>query len=299
MTLTQLVPATAVLTDNGLSFEESDGLPRTLAHGLLYVRYPQSCDFDPGVKFARSYYLDADPGDADPFRGYRVRPLDGTQLGYSDPSADQVELFQLELPLWRRYLPPELATLLHNMNDVAKHVLFAICDAVGVREEHHDQIALGVSKDEALQYCIFNHYRRVRSSSVGFTAHKDSGFITVLYTTEAGLETLEDDRWLDVVPRPRHFTVVLGHSLEVLTANLARPARASYHRVRSGQGDAPDRFSFGVYVGPHFEQDLYQYDCQGNLDVHMSFLDFQKIKAEEMQFEFHPKLSVAAGAGLG
>jgi hypothetical protein len=78
---------------------------------------------------------------------------------------------------------------------------------------------------------------------------------------------------------------------------MARPAAASYHRVRpmAPRPDRRDRTSFGVYIGPHFDQDLNQYDENGNLTRYQSFMSFQRQKAAEMGYEFHPALANAGG----
>jgi hypothetical protein len=281
---------TASLAVDRLRFDDGDGVARALHHGIFYLRHPEQCDFAPGIEFAQNYYLPDEKG-INPYRGYHLRELPQTKLGYSDPSDDQVELFQLEAQLWRSSLPSALAELLWQLNRIAKVALHEMFDAVNVAQEHRDRIADGLSRDEALQYCLFNHYRSCRSSTFGFTAHKDSGFITLLHTTEEGLETLEDGIWYDVPPSPGCFTIVLGHAFEVLTANKDVKVNGSYHRVREGANlleNRPDRHSFGVYLGPKFEQDLYQYSKQGELTRHMSFIDFQKQKAAEMGYEFHP-----------
>lgn len=273
-----------------LYFDNDKDLCKALGHGLFYLQYPPGLDFSPGIRFASHYYLSDEDG-KDPYSGYQQRELSGTRLGYSDPSDDQVELFQLEANLWARHLPSEVSDMLWEMNRIAKVALHAMFDACEVPEGDRDKVAEGLSRDEALQYCLFNHYRSRRNKSPGFTAHKDSGFITLLHTTEEGLETLEEGTWYDVPPLPGCFTVVLGHSFEVLTAKREPRVNASYHRVRDGQNfesGRPDRQSFGVYIGPRFEQDLFEYSESGVLKQHMSFMEFQRQKAAQMGYEFHP-----------
>ncbi|WP_201022437.1 2OG-Fe(II) oxygenase family protein [Pseudomonas aeruginosa] len=151
-----------------------------------------------------------------------------------------------------------------------------------------------MSSNQALQYCIFNHFRADSAHPVGLTAHKDSGFTTLLYTTEPGLESLENGSWIPFDPMPGHFTLVLGHSFELLTEKSATPVQASYHRVRrmEPQERKADRFTFGSYIGPRWDQDLYQISGETVKPV-QSFLEFQKRKAAEMGYEFHPKVETA------
>lgn len=283
------------LVRGSLEFENHEDVRRAIDHGLFYLKYPAGVDFAPGVRFATNYYLDDEEG-SDPYRCYHQRQLSGTRLGYSDPSDDQVELFQLEANLWARHLPSAVSDMLWDMNRIAKIALYAMFDFCEVPESDRDKVAEGLSRDEALQYCLFNHYRSGRSRSPGFTAHKDSGFITLLHTTEEGLETLDEGTWLDVPPLPGFFTVVLGHSFEILTAKREPRVNASYHRVREvlhSKSNRPDRYSFGVYIGPKFEQDLFEYSACGVLQRHMSFMEFQRQKAAQMGYEFHPLLDVS------
>lgn len=53
-----------------------------------------------------------------------------------------------------------------------------------------------------------------------------------------------------------------------------------------------DRFTFGSYIGPRWDQDLYQISGETVKPV-QSFLEFQKRKAAEMGYEFHPKVETA------
>ena len=111
--------------------------------------------------------------------------------------------------------------------------------------------------------------------------------------TEPGFESFENGEWIPFDPLEGHFTVVLGHSFEMLTANLPKPVHASYHRVRKMEArpaGKAERFTFGVYIGPTWDQDLYQYNSDGDLVAKQSFLDFQKAKAADMAYEFHPKV---------
>ncbi|MEW3673644.1 hypothetical protein QOZ77_31030, partial [Pseudomonas aeruginosa] len=87
---------------------------------------------------------------------------------------------------------------------------------------------------------------------------------------------------------------VLGHSFELLTEKSATPVQASYHRVRrmEPQERKADRFTFGSYIGPRWDQDLYQISGETVKPV-QSFLEFQKRKAAEMGYEFHPKVETA------
>lgn len=289
--------ARAEIRDGALQFESPDGWADALARGLFYLKAPAGLDYAAGVRFCDSYHLPRTGGPDDAYRGFRDAPLEGSALGYSSAGNDQVERVQLELRLWERYLPPELPPLLHPLNQVARTIVHAFFARCGVQPGDIAQITGGMDTDDALQYCIFNNYASSMAADLGFTPHKDSGFITIMYSTEPGLEALEGERWVSVDPVPGYLTVLHGDSIEVLTARLPTRAAAAYHRVRhmDRARTIPDRTSFGVYIGPRFEQDLYQYDESGALVPLQSFMSFQRNKAAEMGYEFHPALANAAG----
>jgi hypothetical protein len=289
--------ARAEIRDGALEFETPDGDQDALSRGVFYLKLPTGVDYAPGVRLCESYHLARTGGEDDRYRGLRDAAFDGSVLGYSSAGNDQVERVQLELRLWPRYLPAETLPALHQLNQLARaaiHGLFARC---GVDPAHVAQITGGMDRDEALQYCIFNNYASRTVAADGFTPHKDSGFITIMYSTEPGLEALERGAWVPVDPLPGYLTAIAGHALEILTARMRRPAAASHHRVRpmTPEPGRKDRTSFGVYIGPRFEQDLYQYDAHGALTRFQSFMSFQRQKAAEMGYAFHPALASAEG----
>lgn len=295
--MTTLLPA-ATLVGEELRFADDDGLDRARRHGAFYLKQPEDLDFGPGIRLAQNYYLDPDGGPDDAYRGYRNRDLGKSLMGYSQTGHDQDELLQIESWLWAEYVPETVGDLLWVINDLSRRALSGLFALLDVPLEGVDTITGGMSTNNALQYCIFNHYISTVGHPVGLTAHKDSGFVTTLYTTEAGLESLENNEWVPFDPLEGYFTVVLGHSLEVLTARTALPVSASYHRVRGmtpRTAGKPDRFTFGSYIGPRWDQYLYQYSPEGILEPVEPFLAFQKRKAAEMAYEFHPRVEQALG----
>lgn len=283
--------ARAEIRDGALHFESDEGWADALARGVFYLRAPQGLDYEAGARFCHSYHLPRQGGADDAYRGFREAKLEGSVLGYSSAGNDQVERVQLEIGLWERYLPAALPPLLHPLNQMARTIVNAFFARCGVHLDDVARITGGMDTNEALQYCIFNNYASSSAADVGFTPHKDSGFITIMCSTEPGLEALEEGSWVSVDPVPGYLTVLHGDSIEVLTARLPTRAAAVYHRVRHMErARSADRVSFGVYIGPRFEQDLYQYDDAGRLVALQSFMSFQRNKAVEMGYEFHPAL---------
>jgi hypothetical protein len=280
----------AELKNEKLIFESPEGFDEALKEGVFYIRIPEDFNYGAANKFATSYYLPKNGVD-DEYKGFKDVEFKESILGYSSPN-DQVELLQLEAKLWHKYLPDGITSMLNQMNNISKIILKEVCDMIGVKSKDLDKITGGIDQDNALQYCIFNHYRSTKDA-IGFTAHKDSGFITTLYSIEPGLEAFKNGQWYPIDPIPGYFTINLGHSFEILSAKMSKPIHAVYHRVRKTENiskNMPDRFSIGSYIGPRFDMDLYQYQHDGKLEFYQSFMDFQIAKAKEMNYEFHPNV---------
>lgn len=272
-----------------LVFQEKGGFDKAIKEGVFYIKIPQNFDYEAANKFANSYHLPKN-GTDDKYKGFKDVEFKESILGYSSPN-DQVELLQLETKLWSKYLPSDVSELLNQMNNISKIILKEICSKIGVKNEDLDKITGGMDNDNGLQYCIFNHYRSSKNT-IGFTAHKDSGFITTLYSIEPGLEAFKAGNWYPIDPIPGYFTINLGHSLEILSQKMSQPIHAVYHRVRKTENvskNIPDRFSIGSYIGPRFDMNLYQYN-NGELEFYQTFMDFQIAKAKEMNYEFHPNV---------
>ncbi|MDO7925198.1 2OG-Fe(II) oxygenase family protein [Pseudomonas sp. KFB-139] len=290
--MSNILPSARML-DGTLHFNEKNGFDLARKLGAFHLEHPRGLDFSAGIALAQNYYfdLDSDSRGDNEYRGFRQRDLGKSLLGYSHTGNDQDELLQIECGLWREYFPDAVADLLWAMNDLNRMVLAQLFKQVGIEEKYFDQITGGMSSNDALQYCIFNHFRSNAVHPLGLTAHKDSGFTTLLYTTEPGLESLENGSWIPFDPLAGHFTMVLGHSFELLMEKSSTPVQASYHRVRKIETHAlkADRFTFGSYIGPRWDQDLYQFS-EGRVRPVQSFIEFQKQKAAEMGYEFHPKV---------
>jgi len=95
----------------------------------------------------------------------------------------------------------------------------------------------------------FNHFRSTKDTR-GSKFHRDSGWVTVLRSTEPGLLALIDGELRSVDPVPGYFIVNFGSSLEVLTERLPAPVRANVHGVahtRRAPG-TPDRTSYAIFL---------------------------------------------------
>lgn len=291
-------PPQGHIVDGRLHLDAERDWEQLLSRGLVRLAIPAQIAVGEGVRFCEEFHRPRQGDDADLYRGFRERSLEGSVLGYSDAGNDQCERVQLELKLWGDYLPPAVTQMLHAINDAGRAIIRTVFDRCGVDPADIATITGGMERNDALQYGIFNNFESKKQGLDGFTPHKDSGFIQLMYVHEEGFEAEHDGRWVPVPPSKSHFVAILGHSMEVLTAKLPVRATASYHRVASTvrRPGAKDRTSFGIYVGPRFEQYLYQYDEQRKLRAYMSFEAFQRQKAREMGYDFHPALEAKAAS---
>ncbi|WOX15315.1 2OG-Fe(II) oxygenase family protein [Streptomyces sp. N50] len=277
-----------------LAFDRPDDAARALAIGAFFVKIPEHLDVRPGLELARTFYEPADPGrPGDRYRGHRAEQHADSKLGYSD-RPDQVEQLQLESAHWDTYLPAEVTTLLREMEAITLATLYGVFEAAGLPESDWEIITGGAREGTGWCHSTVNHYRASLSGRAGIVHHTDSGFITLLYADQPGLEVqAEDDRWLPVDVKEHHFIVNLGDGLDILTRRLPRPVTAVIHRVPESSPDQRpdgDRSSFTVFIGPRYDMPLYQYTADHVLGEYQGFRDFSVEKAKKLGYEFHPRL---------
>lgn len=280
----------AEVRDRVPGFASAEDFQRAAQLGAFLVRVPDGIDLSPGLRLCRSYHLPAGTAD-DRYRGHRSNTHALSKLGYED-RPDQVEQLQLESALWDVYLPEEVTAMLRAMKQLAMSTLQATFDFIGVPAEDRPVIT-GAASGEGTAWChtTVNHYRSSLSGRSGIFDHTDSGFITLIYADGPGLEIF-DSRWRPAQYRSDCFTVNFGATIGVLTEHLVRPVTAVLHRVPElpDLGADRERSSFTVFLGPSYDQDVMQYDEDGNLSAFQNFRDFSVKQAEKQRYEFHARL---------
>jgi hypothetical protein len=277
----------ASLINNKITFNNNDEFDAAIRYGVFYLKIADNFNVEPGWKYCSSFYKESKDN---PYFGFKNFVFKDSLFGYT-LKPDQIEQIQLEKELWNKYFPNELVTLLNQMNAIGVQIIQDIFQYIGIPRNDWEAITGGIPTKPSLQYVIFNHFRS-EINKVGGNEHKDSGFVTVLCMKEEGQETFIDNEWWPVLPVENHFCINIGHSFEILTANLDKPVNATYHKVvrTTKKPGEQDRHTFGTYIGPKFDMNLFQYTFSGELNVFMPFIDFQKNKAREMKYEFHPKV---------
>ncbi len=258
----------AVRRGDRLAFASAERCHKAMRDGCFLLEIPADLDLSPGLALSRQFYRDAEEPSAasgaeaiaaPAYRGFRQRP--GV---YFDREHFQTEHVLLDRPARVQHFPAELVAMCDRMNELGLVVLRSVLAEVGIAPELWRQVTGGAVDDEGTHWFASSHYRPERDL-LGCAPHKDTGFATILYIDQEGLEAWVDGAWVSVDPEPGHFIVNFGGSLEILTRHTATPVRAILHRVRQtfrGEG-VEDRFSFAAFVNPPPAEMLYECDAQG------------------------------------
>lgn len=268
----------AQATAEGIAFERADGLPRALLDGCFLLRIPQELDLIPGIELCRQFYRSPQDGPEET-RSYRgFRELEGI---YFDREHFQTEHLLADGPARRRHFPPAVTAMADRMHGLAVHVLRTVLTHLGVPEDLWPTVSGNTVEGSGIRWFAANHYRPERAQ-LGCAPHKDTGFVTVLYIEQDGLEVRVDGGWTPIAPVPGYFVVNFGAAFELLTQPLATPVRAILHRVQHcAPSDDADRFSFAAFVNPPADGLLYQVHADGTATVAR--------RSEEFLREFNEK----------
>lgn len=252
----------ACAVDGVLHFDTPGGLTKALEDGLFRLSVPDLLDLRPGTTFSQEFYRHPVGDRLDPYRGFRrCRDI------YFDREHFQTEHVLADREARARHLPDEVQDLVERMNELALIVLRQSLDNLGIDKRLWYTVTGGAVDNHGTHWFAANHYRSERHQ-MGCAPHKDTGFVTVLYIEDSGLEAAVGDSWVPIEPSPGDFLINFGGAFELLTESLPRPVRAVLHRVRRStpnQGEG-ERFSFAAFVNPPPSGDLYRMCDAGNAD---------------------------------
>ncbi|MGJ5833727.1 2OG-Fe(II) oxygenase family protein [Streptomyces ossamyceticus] len=261
MTTKEMTLQRARTASGELVFETGGGLSQALQDGCFYLAIPEDIDLEPGKLLCRQFYRPAHPGSPElrPYRGFRRN--DGI---YFDREYYQTEHILADGPAREKYLPPDVVALCERMTSLALLVLTSTLTGLGIDEAVWEKVTGGAVGGGGTQWFAASHYRPERHQ-LGCAPHKDTGFVTVLYIEQDGLESSVGGEWIPIAPLPGYFLVNFGGATELLTARMGRPVQAILHRVRScvTEPAREDRFSFAVFANPPATGDLYQMSESG------------------------------------
>lgn len=242
-----------------LVFDEPDGFSNAIRQGFFLVRTPEELDLTPADNFARHFHEPPRGDDLDAFRGFDRVEVPGDYQGYFDREHDQWENFYIEAGNWE-LLPPGVAWAGRQMADLGISVLRAILHGLGFPRADWAEVTSGLSAHGGHQMLAFNHFRPDKPVR-GSKFHRDSGWVTILRSTEPGLLALIDGELGAILPEPGYLIANFGSSIEVLTERTSHPVRANVHGVVRTERDAgqQDRWSYVVFLDSALAGTIYRY----------------------------------------
>jgi len=232
-----------------------------LQDGFFYLEMPASCKerISEGIAFANSFYLSEEVKNIKltGFGGYHDRQKDGIQVeshfaGRTDWS------FLIENKIYT----PHLVDLAREMNQLGIEVLRKSLELLEIPQVKWDELTGALASDDGAHHFSFNHYRK-ELAVPGLSAHRDLGYITVLYTNKMGLEGMVNENWQDVPPLTDHFIINFGQSMQILTERDGT-VNAIEHRVRMV---TEDRIAFGIFLDGREDLPFYSYNRKSNIQT--------------------------------
>lgn len=265
-------PCHAEIYGGGLKFR-SGSLRKAISDGCFALAIPTDLDLTPGIRLANEFHLDlasTPVGDMTDYRGFRLR-----KDVYFDRDHYQTEHILIDGPRRRVEFPAAANVVCESMHAIGQIVLRTVLSTTSIPSSLWNRATDRCVTDGGVQWFAISHYRPNRDAP-GAPEHKDTGFVTVLYYEQPGLEAFIDKEWYDVPPMIGHFLINFGGALEVLTALLPVHVRAVPHRVRQCRPDSTsrgDRFSFAAFLNPAASSEAFQVTKNGDSLVSLGSVD--------------------------
>jgi isopenicillin N synthase-like dioxygenase len=149
------------------------------------------------------------------------------------------------------------------MASIGVRVLRSVLNHLGIPRHDWSLLTSGLSDSLGHQMLAFNHFRAdklVRGSKF----HRDSGWVTVLRSTEPGLLAYIDGELCAINPVPNHLIINFGSSIEVLTECMKPKVRANIHGVvQTERQGIDDRVSYAMFLDSNLDGGIYRYGPSG------------------------------------
>ena len=236
----------AWISGRQLNFASDHDRCQAFADGVFMLDIPADLDVGAADQFANEFYR-GDASEYGHWRAITACQFGDDLLGFHQ-RLDQIEQFLLERRFWASHYPAEIADIGEKMTALSRHILCAALDYAGIPAPVWTRATGSCAHGGGAYHLTFNHYR-AQLAEVGLSSHKDDGFLTILRTTQSGLEVNRFEHWEKVISAPDKFVINFGLSMEWLTARCKAPVAAILHRVTR---QTEDRTSFGHFSSSNF-----------------------------------------------
>lgn len=268
-------------------FESPHCWKEVFQHGFFLLKIPDYIDITPGIKLGSSFYKDTRNSSDVSYFGFKAK--EGI---YFDREHFQTEHILLDQKSQAEFFPKELNILCAQMHDIGVMVLKWVLSTIGLPDTYWEHATCGSIDNKGVNWFACSHYRSELARQ-GCAAHQDTGYITVLYVDQPGLQALVKEKWLDVDPENGYFIINFGASLEILTQHTHNPVKSILHRVkRMEKSGSSDRFSFAAFLNPPSHLFLQQYWPNGSLTDYMLVEKFLDNFNKEVWKDRHEKFGI-------
>ncbi len=219
------------LTSNSLS--EYKLVSEAARAGIFYFEIPQDCEknMKDALEFCYRFPHDED------IKKY----TDGKFGGYHQRDLAQIESFYVEKKDWDIVLSSSLQQLAGKMDILTKKILKVVLMSSDIPEKMWSLGTGTLTDGKGQNHFSFNHYRPEKNT-IGIKAHRDFGFLSILFIEKDGLEAYHKKEWKNVPHLNGHFVVILGKAFEILV-NDVNKVTGAWHRVRQL---SEERASFAI-----------------------------------------------------
>ncbi len=252
-----------------LLFNSDGDFAKALADGFFLLEIPKSINLSAGLNLAHNFYKEKAGNGDDSYKGFKSHSI------YFDREHFQTEHILADQTARAALFPADANELANEMNKIAILILRNVLQRIGIPEQDWDVITGGCLENKGTHWFACSHYRP-EVNKQGCPTHQDTGFVTVLYIDQPGLEAMIDQRWEKIDPVPSYFVINFGRSFEILTEKMLQPVKSISHRVVKTEmiPGQQDRISFAAFTNMPNHLSLYQYDGQMRLQVYQSVEEF-------------------------
>jgi hypothetical protein len=251
----------AAIVNNELIFNDSRYFDDVLRTGFFLLEIPPDLNVDSADSFANNFFREKSGDADDKYKGYKNVIIPGDYQGYFDRPNDQWKNFYIEKNNWKQFLSEDVIESGTKMAQLGINIIGSMLRKLSIPSLCWDKVTGGLTENKGHQMLAFNHFRFEKPMR-GTKLHRDSGWVTVLRSTEPGLIGFIDGTLYSINPEPGYFIINFGSSFEVLTEKLPAPVRANIHgvvRTLQKPHRLSGRTSYVIFLDSDLSSNIYRY----------------------------------------